>query len=84
MRALSSRLIEFDYLLGGCVVLNCAARIAFGKVDRNSITAHHDGELFFCWGLMLDYDGELITLREALAQAAHNLRTRNHGDETEH
>lgn len=63
-----SYIYEFTFELGGCVTLDCEARITFGEVDE--VKAYFQGRKFDLEGLVIDYDNEFLPLREWLTRFA--------------
>ena len=70
-------MFEFDFILGGVVMLNCTISTQFGDALADSLRVTYDGKPFDCGGIVIDYDGEFLPVSEYLVAFARNEIKRN-------
>lgn len=56
--------IEFDFELGGVVILNCTAYFHFGKLDH--VEVKFNGVDFDTDGIVIDWEGEFLPMSESI------------------
>ena len=61
-----SNTFEFEFELGGVVVIDCSVGVRFGTVVRDSLKVEFCGETFDVEGLVIDYEGEFLPLSDYL------------------
>ena len=61
-----SNTFEFDFVLGGVVVIDCSVGVRFGNIVRNSLKVEFCGETFDIEGIVIDYEAEFLPLSDYL------------------
>ena len=61
-----SNTFEFEFALGGAVLLDCSVDLRFGNVVKHSLKVEFCEEPFNVSGILLDHEGELVPLSELM------------------